>query len=195
MTFDPEATNTARLMGAILAADPASWPAAPPAARAHGGWGSVALNTAVLGASLVGAVPAPAMAAAVAVTAIPSVRRAAAALRDKRLGVDLLDPGRHRHLDRHRPAADRRLHPTWLLGIGDLVLAKTHDQARSAISKLMRLDAHEAFRVKMTTARSSASPSSESPWADHLIVEAGGQVAWPTASSSSAASRWSTRRR
>jgi heavy metal translocating P-type ATPase len=175
VTFDPAQTNTARILGAVLVTDPAAWPAVPRTAPAQGGWGAVALNTAVLGATFLGAVPAPAVAAAVALTAIPSARRAATALREKRLGVDLLDLAAIGiSIGTGQPQTAAFI--TWLLGVGDLVLAKTQDRARSAISRLMHLDASEAFRV---TASGEVERIGVKKIAvgDRLVIEAGGRVA------------------
>jgi len=175
VTFDPSQTNTARILGAILTTDPSAWPALPRTAPPSGGWGAVALNTAVLGASLAGVVPAPAMAAAVALTAIPSVRRAASALGEKRLGVDLLDLAAIGiSIGTGQPQTAAFI--TWLLGVGDLVLAKTQDRARSAISKLMHLDASEAFRVT-SGGGVERIPVEKIAVGDQLVVEAGGRVA------------------
>ena len=110
VTFDPAETSADRILDGVLAVDPEAWPLAPRTAPSGGGWGLQAFNTAVLGATFLGALPPPAMAAAVALTAIPSVKRAARALGDKRLGVDLLDVAADRHLDRHR--ASRRPRPS-----------------------------------------------------------------------------------
>src|SRR6202034_4262001 len=68
---------------------------------------------------------------------------------------------------------------TWLLGVGDLVLAETQDRARTAISKLMKLDADDAFRVVVTSAGEKVERVSAKKLSvgDHIIVESGGRVA------------------
>jgi heavy metal translocating P-type ATPase len=174
VTFDPAETSAEKILAAVLAIDPEAWPAGARATPGGGGWGTAAFNTAVLGATFLGAVPAPAMAAAVAFTAIPSVRRAAQALRENRLGVDLLDVAAIGiSIGTGQPQTAAFI--TWLLGIGDLVLARTQDGARSAISKLMQLDASEAFRVT-DSGEVERIPIKKIAVGDQLVVEAGGRV-------------------
>jgi Cu2+-exporting ATPase len=174
VTFDDGATSAERILDSVLAADPSTWPAAPKARPASPGWGAMAFNTAVLGASFATGLPAPAMGAAVAITAIPSVRRAWGALREKRLGVDLLDVAAIGiSIGTGQPQTAAFI--TWLLGVGDVVLAKTHDRARNAISKLMHLDATDAFRVKENGEVEKVSIKRIAV-GDRVVVEAGGRV-------------------
>ena len=138
------------------------------------GWAKTALNTAVLAATATGALPLPVAAAAVAVTAIPPVLRAGSALGERRLSVDLLDVAAIGiSIGTGQPATGAFI--TWLLGVGDLVLEQTHDRARHAISKLMKLDASEAWRVgkdgqveRVAVKRLAVG--------DRIVVEAGGRV-------------------
>src|SRR5207249_3371567 len=105
---------------------------------------TVAYNTAVLAAVVSGAAPEAAAIAAVATTALPSVRRAARALREKRAGVDLLDVAAISiSLATGQPGTGAFI--TWLLGLGDMLLARSADSARAAISRLMKLDATDAW--------------------------------------------------
>jgi Cu2+-exporting ATPase len=174
VTFDPAGTSAGKILEAVLAVAPEAWPSSARPAPAGGGWGTAAFNTAVLGATLLGGVPAPAMAAAVALTAIPAVRRAAHALGDKRLGVDLLDVAAIGiSLGTGQPQTAAFI--TWLLGIGDLVLARTQDGARNAISKLMQLDASEAFRLT-DHGKVERIPVKKIAVGDQLVIEAGGRV-------------------
>ncbi len=174
VTFDPSATSAETILAGVLAVDPESWPAGARPAPAGAGWGAAAFNTAVLGATFLGAVPAPAMAAAVAITAIPSVKRAVNALGEKRLGVDLLDVAAIGiSIGTGQPQTAAFI--TWLLGIGDLVLARTQDSARNAISKLMQLDASEAFRVT-DDGQVERIPVKKIAVGDQLVIEAGGRV-------------------
>ena len=76
--------------------------------------------------------PLPVAAAAVALTAIPSARRALTALGEQRLSVDLLDVAAIGiSLGTGQPATAAFI--TWLLGVGDLVLGAT-TTARAARS-------------------------------------------------------------
>src|SRR5262249_58600792 len=52
---------------------------------------SAVTASAVMGAALAGIVPEAALAAGIAVTAVPPLRRAFAALRERRVSVDVLD--------------------------------------------------------------------------------------------------------
>jgi Cu2+-exporting ATPase len=174
VTFDPGETSAEQILEAVLAVDPSSWPEGAKPVPTAGGWAAMALNTAVFGATFLGVVPAPAMGAAVALTAIPSVRRAVGALREKRLGVDLLDVAAIGiSIGTGQPQTGAFI--TWLLGVGDLVLAKTQDRARTAISKLMQLDATDAFRVKQDGQVERISIKRIAV-GDELVVEAGGRV-------------------
>ncbi len=146
VVFEPAVTSSEELLGAIAASDPRDWPAAPPLQPPRSGWAKTALNTAMLAATATGALPLPAAAAAVALTAIPPAKRAFAALGERRLSVDLLDLAAIGiSIGTGQPATAAFI--TWLLGIGDLVLEHTHDRARHAISKLMKLDASDAWRL------------------------------------------------
>lgn len=138
-------------------------------------WGLTAFNSIVLGAALVEAAPPLAIGAFVAVTAIPSARRAVLALRERRASVDLLDLAAVGiSVATGQPGTAALI--TWLLGIGDLVLEHTHDRARTAISRLMKLDATEAWRLveggdveKVDVKKLGVG--------DRIVIEAGGRVA------------------
>src|SRR4029077_17924767 len=136
------------------------WPELAPEPR-RGEWRVTALHTAVPPPTMTGLPPAPtasapaalsalpasAVSAAVALTALPSARRAVRALRESRLSVDVLDLAAIGiSIGTGQPATAAFI--TWLLGVGDLVLERTHDTARGAISKLMKLDASHAWRVR-----------------------------------------------
>jgi heavy metal translocating P-type ATPase len=170
--FDPETTTAQALLDAIAASDPSLWPAAPPA-PARRGWTLAAVNTAVLATSVTGLIPLPAMGAAVALTAMPSARRAWKAARERRLSVDVLDLAAVGiSIGTGQPATAAFI--TWLLGVGDLVLERTADRARHAISKLMKLDATDAWRIKGDGVE-RVSPNKLAV-GDRVVVEAGGRV-------------------
>jgi heavy metal translocating P-type ATPase len=172
--YEPLETSAAAIVDAARASAPVEWPepAAPPARPE---WRAMAFNTAVLAATVSGAVPPPALAAAIALTAVPSARRAYAALSERRASVDLLDMGAIGiSLATGQPLTASFI--TWLLGVGDIILAQTTDRARAAISKLMKLDAGDAWRIndrgeteKVSVKRLAAG--------DRIVVEAGGGVA------------------
>jgi heavy metal translocating P-type ATPase len=170
--FDPEATTARALLDDVLASDKESW---PPGLAEPGRteWRMLALNSVVLAGTISGMAPPPAVAAAVAMTAVPSARRAYRALREGRLSVDVLDlTAIGISLGTGQPLTAAFI--TWLLGVGDVILAQTTDRARTAISKLMKLDADDAWRItgdgteKVSVKRLSVG--------DRVVVEAGGRV-------------------
>jgi Cu2+-exporting ATPase len=185
--FDPDGTSVQALLERLSATDPAEWPAAPVGDKPGGVTGAVgraAFNTAVLATTVSGLVPAPAMAALVALTAIPSTRRALKAAGflggnpqnpGRRLSVDVLDVAAIGiSLGTGQPATAAFI--TWLLGVGDLVLERTADRARHAISKLMHLEATEAWRVKASGELERVAPK-RLVAGDRIVVQAGGSVA------------------
>lgn len=144
--FDPRETSGAALVHEITTSDRSAWPSATPEPS---GWGRAVANTAVLATCVAapGLVPSPLLGAAVAATATPSVFRAAAALRERHVGIDALDVvaiGISVATGRFATAAL----VTWLLGLGDLVLARTHARARAAITDRLDLRAIEAYRLR-----------------------------------------------
>ena len=172
--YDTAITSAEALLAAMAGSAPDEWPEATPPASTKHGWAATAMNTAVLAATASGLVPLPAAAAMVAVTAIPPVRRAWSAMREKRLSVDVLDVAAIGiSIGTGQPATAAFI--TWLLGIGDLVLAKTHDSARDAISKLMKLEASEAWRIGPNDEVEQV-PVSQLAVGDRVVIEAGGRV-------------------
>jgi Cu2+-exporting ATPase len=172
--FDPAATGAVAVLAAARGSAAVDWPL-PAAKPERPEWRSMALNSAVLAATVSGVVPAPAMAAAIALTAIPSARRAYGALAEHRASVDLLDLAAVGiSLGTGQPLTAAFI--TWLLGVGDIILAQTTDRARAAISKLMQLDADDAWRIRESgeTERVNVKRLAVG---DLLIVEAGGRVA------------------
>ena len=173
VAFDPAITSDQKIAAAVRLSHEKEWPRVP-VAPPRGNWPVAAMNTAVFAASLTGFVPPPAMGLAVAATAIPAARRMFAALGEQRLSVDVLDLAAIGiSLGMGRPVTASFI--TWLLGIGDLVLAHTADSARAAIGKLMHLDATEAFRLRGDVVERIA--VKKIAVGDRLIVEAGGRIA------------------
>jgi Cu2+-exporting ATPase len=171
--FDPNETTSLAIVQDVVASDPRSWPSvAPPAA----GWARILANTAVLAVSVVlpDVIPAPLLGGSVALTALPSVLRAAAALRERRVGVDTLDVVAIAISIGTRRFATAAL-VTWLLSIGDLVLARTHARARAAITDRLDLEAAEAHRLR-GDAVEHVSARSLRP-GDRIVVETGARIA------------------
>jgi Cu2+-exporting ATPase len=144
LRFDPAKTSTDVLLAAACNSRRSDWPDAlvpPQSSRVR-----AAFNTLALLAAATGALPSTATAAAVALTAVPSTRRAAQALMRGELTVDALDVaaiGASLASSRYATAAFM----TWLLTLGDLLLERTTARARRAISSLMQLEVADAWRV------------------------------------------------
>lgn len=172
--YDEATTTDVALLAAIADTAPQDWPPAKTLANRSIGWTRLALDTAVLAATATGIVPSPVAAAAVAATAVPVARRALDALRRRRASIDLLDLAAIGiSVGTGQPATGAFI--TWLLGLGDLVLEHTQDRARQAISKLMHLEATDAWRIGPGGALERVGVRSLSP-GDRVVVEAGERV-------------------
>jgi Cu2+-exporting ATPase len=171
--FEPAETSAAAILAAAGESGRLDWPAGA-AEPGRPEWRSMAFNTVVLAGALSGAAPPPAMAAAIALTAIPSAKRAYRALRERRTSVDLLDiTAIGISLGTGQPMTAAFI--TWLLGVGDIILAQTTDRARTAISKLMKLDAEDAWRV--TGGDVERVPVKRLSAGDRIVIDAGGRIA------------------
>jgi heavy metal translocating P-type ATPase len=146
VTLDPALLTPEKLLAAARASHDKDWPKAQPAPR-RAEWRLTLANTVVLGATMSGVLPLPAVGAMVALTALPSAGRAFRAAKEKRVSVDLLDLAAIGiSIGTGKPVTAAFI--TWLLGVGDLILERTSDSARTAISKLMKLDADTAWRLR-----------------------------------------------
>jgi len=183
VTLDPLRTTPEELLVVARASDESQWPEVAPQPR-RTEWRFTLANTAVLGATLSGVLPLPAAGAAALLTALPSARRALQAAKEKRVSVDLLDLAAIGiSVGTGKPVTAAFI--TWLLGIGDLILERTSDRARTAISKLMKLDADIAWRILPGGALGARRGEEEVEQVsarrlsvgDLIVVEAGGRVA------------------
>jgi heavy metal translocating P-type ATPase len=171
--FDPKLTSALAITQQAAASDPRAWPGVTPEPS---GWGRAVASAAVLAASvaLPTVIPAPALGAAIACTAVPSVVRATNALREHRIGIDALDVvaiGISIGTGRFAAAAL----VTSLLSIGDLVLARTQARARRAIAERLDLQAVEAYRLRDDVVE-RVSPSALRP-GDRIVIETGMRAA------------------
>jgi heavy metal translocating P-type ATPase len=174
--FEPAETGAPALLAAALESTPEDWPAAPPK-QAGPEWRTMAFNTAVFAVTVAELAPPVAVGAAIALTAVPSVKRAYLALSERRASVDLLDLAAVGiSIGTGQPMTAAFI--TWLLGVGDIILAHTTDRARQAISKLMQLDADDAWRIK-NDARGETERVSVKRLGvgDRIVVEAGARIA------------------
>ncbi|ATB48562.1 heavy metal translocating P-type ATPase [Corallococcus macrosporus] len=145
VSFDPEVLDARQLLTALCASEPSTWPAAPEPPRRE--WAATAFNSAVLAACVMRVAPLPVLTAGVALTSLPLAQRALQSVSERRLTVDLLDlvaVGVSLATGQVRTAALI----TSLLGVGDLLIERSADRARSAISRLMRLEVLYAWRLR-----------------------------------------------
>jgi Cu2+-exporting ATPase len=147
VTFDPKVTSSEKLLEAIQESAPRDWPeAAPPPESPYFEWVKAGFSTAVLASSITGVVPLPLMLGAVGVTSLPPFRRALASLGEGRVNVDVMDATAITVcMLRSDPITASVI--TALLALGDLILDRTKARARTAISRLMKLDDGEAFVI------------------------------------------------
>jgi len=109
-------------------------------------WGAAVSDTAALLLALSGIVPFPIMASWIAVNALRPLRRSLEALSEGRISIDLLDvAATFAALATRRPVTAAFV--LWMVGIGDFLLDISANAARSALSPLIKLAEHEAFRV------------------------------------------------
>jgi P-type Cu2+ transporter len=174
VVFDEQAYTAAAIRDLVAAVDPGVWPRLPAAPRPETHWRNAAVSSVVMGAALTGAVPLPALAVGVAATALPPARRALRALRERRLSVDLLDLAAVGiSVGTGAPATGAFI--TWLLSIGDMLLARSADKARAAISELMNLDTPDAWRV--TGERTERVAADKLKVGDTIFVATGRRIA------------------
>src|SRR5262249_37071109 len=152
---------------------PTSWPEVVPE-KPRVSLRSAVTASAVMGAALAGVVPEAALAAGIAVTAVPPLRRAFAALRDRRVSVDVLDVAAVSISIATGPPGTGAF-TTCRLPIGDLLLARSADSARAAISRLVSLDAPEALRLSGN--RAERVPAAKLARGDRLLVPIGHRIA------------------
>jgi len=145
--YDPHTTSAQTILDAIAQSTPQTWPEGTPSAKPpYVEWLKTGFSMAVLAGAITGAVPAAVMLPAVALTAIPPFRRALRNLAHGKVNVDVMDAVAITVcVARAEPITASVI--TALLAGGDLILDRTHARARTAVSRLMRLDDGEAFLV------------------------------------------------
>jgi Cu2+-exporting ATPase len=171
--FDTTMTSADALLAAARRSGPAEWPPAPPRPERDRARERTLFDTAVLGATTAGVLPVPVASALVAATAVPVAKRAIRAAREGRLSIDVLDAGAIAiSLVTGRPATAALM--TWLLGLGDLVLAHTTEHARAAMAKLARIDVVDAW--VMRRGRFVRVAASKLAHGDRVRIHAGEQI-------------------
>jgi Cu2+-exporting ATPase len=148
LLFDVDRTTAQEILEAARVSTASDWPPAPPIALArHEELRRTAFNSVVLGMVVAEVASPPIAALATCATALPPARRMLAALREKRLSVDVLDMAAIAiSIGTGEPATAAFI--TWLLGIGDFVLERVSDSARNAMSKLAGIEVDDAWLVR-----------------------------------------------
>ena len=172
--YDPSLTSPDEIVAAFEESCASEWPAHRSAPHAPPSLWPTVFNTAVLAACASGAAPLPLLAAGVSLSAIPSMRRALVAIGERRASVDHLDVAAVTiALATGQPATGAFI--TWLLGLGDLLLAHTTDGARAALSKVASLGARDAWRL--SDGRMEKVSTGQLRRGDVIVIDAGGSVA------------------
>ncbi len=141
--FDATKASVDSVLAWVRSSRRSDWPRAQPP-RTGNSRLRAAFNSAVLVAAATNMLPAPVTVTAVALTALPSARRAAADLLRGELTVDALDVAAIvASLASSRSATAAFM--TWLLTVGDLLLERTTGRAWQAIALLMQLEVAEAW--------------------------------------------------
>jgi Cu2+-exporting ATPase len=179
VAFDARRTDVGTLSEGIRSAPPSTWTtndergAPDPAVGASAEWREVAYDTALFAATCAGVLPSTLSVAAIARAALPSAGRSFRALRDGRLSVDVLDVAAIAiavGTGQHATAA----FITWLLSLGDVVLAHAAGKARRAIRGLLDLGVARAWRLEGD--RVENVPADAVRPGDRLLIEAGARV-------------------
>lgn len=175
--FEPEATDIAALSRAVDAIEMSSLSLekgeSPSEEETQGPLWAVVYNSVLFGASASRLLPGVATGVGVAIAAVPSARRAWSAWRSGRLSVDILDLAAVTigvGTGKHGTAS----FITWLLSIGDLVLAQTQRRARTAIRGLLGIGVERAWRLDGS--RLESVPLERVRRGDRIVVEAGGRI-------------------
>ena len=171
--FDAGRTDAETLRRAIEASGASEWPEVAPGAE-RPDVSPVVYTTVLLAVAAAEVFPAPLVIAGIGVASIPSARRTIASLREGRASVDLLDFSAI-VLSAATGLYATAAFMTWLLSIGDLILAHTTDRARAAISEVLALDAVDAWRIRNGTPERV--PVAELAVGDRIVVDAGARIA------------------
>jgi heavy metal translocating P-type ATPase len=170
VVYDVEKLNERLIVEALWKSDPADWARewhTPGAIR----WGGALAGTSVLLASLTRAAPFPFLALGITLSTLRPLARSIGALRRGSISVDLLDvAATFAALATGRPVTAAFV--IWMVGVGDLLLDVSANQARSALSLLMRHREREALRV-LAGGGIEAVPVDDLGVGDHVVVHAG----------------------
>jgi len=171
--YDPKKVSERFIIAGLLRSDPAEWAREwhePTPTR----WLAALSGTTTLFACLTGAAPFGVLAVAVLLNTIRPLGRSIAALRQGQISIDLLDVA----ATFAALATGREITAAfviWMVGIGDFLLDVSANNARSALSMLMRRKEPEAIRV-LPDGRMEKVPVGELQAGDHFVVYTGHSV-------------------
>jgi Cu2+-exporting ATPase len=168
--YDPKKVSERFILAALLKSDPAEWAREwhePTPTR----WIAALSGTSTLIACLTHAAPFPLLAVAVLLNTFRPLGRSIAALREGQISVDLLDVAATlAALATGRPITAAFV--IWMVGIGDLLLDVSANNARSALSMLMRHKEPETLRV-LPDGSVETVPVGDLQAGDHFMVHTG----------------------
>jgi Cu2+-exporting ATPase len=176
VVHDARIASEEDLLARIRQTDPFLWPATPKATEGPA-MSATAAATGALALSISGAAPPALPAVLAAVAAAPVLRRALEALRERRASVDLLDVTAV-SLSIATGQVTTAAAITWLLAVGDVLLQRSADRARSAVSRLTSLDVPIAHRIEGRQGRSETMqvPAGKLRRGDRIVVSAGRRI-------------------
>jgi Cu2+-exporting ATPase len=170
VVYDPEKASERLILEAVGKSDPAEfareWHKPSPIR-----WGGALSGTSVLFMCLTRATPFSWRALGITLNTLRPLGRSIAALRKGQISIDLLDvAATFAALATGRPITAAFV--IWMVGVGDMLLDISADNARSAISMLMRRRDREAVRV-LPDGGVETVPVGALQVGDHFIVQTG----------------------
>ncbi len=171
--YDPQKVSERFIVAGLLKSDPAEWSRhwhEPAPTR----WLAALSGTSTLIACLFSAAPFPVLAVAVLLNTVRPLQRSIAALRRGEISIDLLDVA----ATFAALATGREITAAfviWMVGIGDFLLDVSANNARSALSMLMRRKEPEALRL-LSDGSLEKVPVSTLQAGDHFVVHTGHSV-------------------
>ena len=171
--YDPEKVSERFIITGLLRSDPAEWARdwhEPAPTR----WLAALSGTSTLIACLAGVAPFSWLAIAVMLNTVRPIARSVATLRQGEVSIDWLDVAATlAALATRRPITAAFV--IWMVGIGDFLLDVSANNARSALSMLMRRKEQEAILVG-PDGRLENIPIGELMAGDHFLVRTGHSV-------------------
>ena len=173
VVYDPRKVSERFIVAGVAKSDPAEWSRdwhEPTPTR----WLAALSGTSTLIACLFSAAPFPVLAVAVLLNAVRPLQRSIAALRQGEISIDLLDVA----ATFAALATGREITAAfviWMVGIGDFLLDVSANNARSALSMLMRRKEPETLHV-LADGSLEKVPVSDLQAGDHFLVRTGHSV-------------------